>query len=76
MQNLNNPMLFISLDNNNNNNNNNKEITCDPTANTDIDGGGLFTVNPFVVLSHRVLRPPCLLITTHLNTTTAANALI
>ena len=63
MQNLNNPMLFISLVNNNNNNNNNKEIICDPTANMDIDGDGLFTVNPFVVLPHLVLRPPCLMIT-------------
>ena len=30
----------------------------------DINDGGLFTVNPTVVLLHLVPRPPCLLITT------------
>ena len=48
-------------------NNNNKDIICDPTDNTDMDGGGMFTVNPIVVLSNLALRPPCLLITTLLD---------
>ena len=39
-------------------------MTCDCIDNTNIDGGGLFTVNPIVVLSHLVLQPLYLLITT------------